>query len=255
MSYVVAIPSYDRSVEINKKTLATLQRGQVSPSKIYVFVANKDELAKYKETMDPATYNKLVVGVKGITPQRAFISNYFPEGKQIVEMDDDVRDLLKLSSTHTPGTYEKLQPIKNLDKFFKDAFKQLKESKLKLWGIFPVHYVKQMKNNTSTDLRFIIGVTYGFINRRKLANAVKVAVKGDIELTILTYLEDGGVLRFNNITANTTFNAPGGLGPDRKKRAKEAAEYLIKTYPNIASAKFRKDGTPEIRLKRNPVLD
>tara|TARA_R110000737_G_scaffold6596_1_gene20720 strand:- start:61 stop:828 length:768 start_codon:yes stop_codon:yes gene_type:complete len=255
MSYVVAIPSYDRSVEINKKTLATLQRGQVSPSKIYVFVANKDELAKYKETMDPATYNKLVVGVIGITPQRAFISNYFAEGKQIVEMDDDVRDLLKISSTHTPGTYEKLQPVKNLDKFFKDAFKQLKESKLKLWGIFPVHYVKQMKNNTSTDLRFIIGVTYGFINRRKIANAVKDEVKGDIELTILTYLEDGGVLRFNNIAPKTVFNAPGGLGPDRKKRAKESQEYLIKTYPNIASAKFRKDGTPEIRLKRNPVLD
>ena len=96
MPYVVAIPSYDRPVEITKKTLLTLKKGKVSPDKIYVFVANKAEEAKYKDTMDPDTYNKIIVGKKGITPQRNFISNYFPEGKQIVSMDDDVKNMVKL---------------------------------------------------------------------------------------------------------------------------------------------------------------
>lgn len=245
MPYVVAIPSYDRPVEITKKTLLTLKKGKVSPDKIYVFVANKAEEAKYKDTMDPDTYNKIIVGKKGITPQRNFISNYFPEGKQIVSMDDDVKNMVKLHG-------DKLKVMTNLDKFFNDAFDQLKKSKLNLWGVYPVKNALFMKNNTTTDLRFIIGVVYGYINRRKLTAAVKSEVKGDIELTILTYLKDGGVMRFNNIGFSTIFNAPGGLGTDRKQRAKVAQEYLVKTYPGIAYPKFRKDGTAEIRLKRNP---
>ena len=43
MSYVVAIPSYNRPDEITKKTLTTLKTGGVDKKKIYVFVANKQE--------------------------------------------------------------------------------------------------------------------------------------------------------------------------------------------------------------------
>jgi hypothetical protein len=35
---------------------------------------------------------------------------------------------------------------------------------------------------------------------------------------------------------------------------KNAQEYLVKTYPGIAKPKFRKDGTPEITLNRNPDI-
>ena len=247
MPYVVAIPSYDRPVEITKKTLLTLKKGKVSPDKIYVFVANKAEEAKYKDTMDPTMYHKIVVGKKGLVQQRKFISQYFPQGKQIVSMDDDVRNLVKLSG-------DKLKVIKNLDKFFQDAFNQLKKSKLYLWGVYPVKNALFMKNNTSTDLRFIIGVVHGYINRHdsKLYPNLKSVSKEDIEQSILFYLKDGGILRFNNIGFSTQFNAPGGLGTDRFKMNKTAQEYLVKKYPGIASAKFRKDGTPEIRLKPNP---
>lgn len=246
-SYVVAIPSYKRSQEITKKTLPALKKGKVNKDKIYVFVANKEEERKYRNTMQPTTYHKIVVGKKGIVQQRKFISQYFPKGTHIVSMDDDVRNLVKLSG-------DKLKKISNLDAFFKQAFEQLKKHKLYLWGVYPMKNSLYMKNKTTKDLRFIIGVTHGYINRHdpKLYPHLKSTSKEDIEQTILFYLKDKGVLRFNNISFSTTFNAPGGLGTDRYKMNKTAQEYLVKKYPTIAHPKFRKDGTPEISLTRTP---
>ena len=62
-----------------------------------------------------------------------------------------------------------------------------------------------MYNETTFDLRFIIGVTFGFIARhdKKLRMSTKSETKEDYEQTILYYLKDGGVIRFNNITTKT----------------------------------------------------
>ena len=35
---------------------------------------------------------------------------------------------------------------------------------------------------------------------------------------------------------------------------KNAQEYLVETYPGIAKARFRPDGTPEITLNPNPNI-
>ena len=128
-TYIIAIPSYDRPNVIVKKTLATLKKGKVNKDKIYVFVANKQEEKKYRDVMDPNTYHKIVIGKKGLVQQRRFISQYFPKGKKIVSMDDDVGNVLKL-------TGDKLKPITNLDNFFQQAFKKLKEKGLYLWGVY-----------------------------------------------------------------------------------------------------------------------
>ena len=249
MNYIVAIPSYDRSDEITKKTLPTLKKGKVNKDKIYVFVANKEEEKKYREKMDKSTYNKIVVGKKGIVQQRKFISQYFSKGTPIVSMDDDVRSLVKLSG-------DKLKIVSNLDSLFKQAFKLLKNKGLYFWGVYPVKNAKFMKNKITTNLKFIIGVVHGYINRHdtKLYPNLKSTSKEDIEQSILFYLKDKGVLRLNNISFTTNFNAPGGLGTDRFQMNKKAQEYLVKKYPNIAKPKFRKDGTPEITLIKNPDI-
>jgi len=49
----------------------------------------------YKEGVPKTMYNKIVIGKKGITNQRKFISSYFDEGKYIVFIDDDVEAILK----------------------------------------------------------------------------------------------------------------------------------------------------------------
>jgi hypothetical protein len=249
-NYIVAIPSYKRYNEITRKTLPTLKKGKVPVDKIYVFVASKTEEKLYREKMDPKTYGKIVVGKKGLVPQRRYISQYFPEGTHIVSMDDDVQNMIKLTKD------DKLKHIPNLDTFFKRAFFTLKNKNLYLWGVYPVKNNLFMKRKITTDLRFVIGVVHGYINRhdRTLYPSKKSVGKEDIEQSILFYLKDGGVLRFNDITFSTVFNAPGGLGTDRYQMNKNAQEYLVKKYPEIAKPRFRKDGTPEITLNRNPNI-
>ena len=76
-SYVVAIPTYNRVDEVVKKTLNTLKTGGVSANQIYLFVANKQQYTLYEQNVPKELYYKIVIGKKGITNQRIFISNYF----------------------------------------------------------------------------------------------------------------------------------------------------------------------------------
>ena len=246
-NYVVAIPTYNRVEEVTKKTLNTLKEGNVNKNKIYLFVANKSQYDLYEQNVPKNLYNKIIIGKKGITNQRIFISDFFSEGQYVISMDDDVEEFEILKG-------EKLVKLKNVNEFFIDAYKLMKKEKLFIWGIYPVRNPFFMYNETTFDLRFIIGVTFGFITRhdKKLRMSKKSETKEDYEQTILYYLKDGGVIRFNNITTKTKFNAPGGLGTDRFERNKNAAEYLTKKYPEIVTRKDRSNGTPEVKLVKLP---
>jgi len=245
--YVIAIPSYKRPNVIIDKSLKMLKTGGVPASKIVIFVANEEEHADYLESVPKDLYGKIVVGVKGITNQRKFIINYFPEGKCIVSIDDDVEQVEKMNGPN------KLVKIKNVDAFFKAAFQELKKNGLYIWGIYPVRNPFFMKPNVSTSLKFIIGTMYGFINRhdRNLEPSSQIKEKEDVEQSILYYLKDGGVLRYNNTTIKTKFHSEGGLGKKTAERFdnnEKAAEYLNKTYPDLVSIFHRKSGMAEIRL-------
>ncbi len=246
-NYVVAIPTYNRTNEVIHKTLKTLKEGNVDSSRIHLFVANREQFTLYDSTVPKELYHKIIIGKKGIANQRNVIANYFEEGRYVVSMDDDVEEFQVLKN-------EKLVKLKNVDLFFKKAYELLRKEKLFIWGIYPVRNAFFMYDNITTDLRFIIGVTFGFITRhnKKLRPSIKAETKEDYEQTVLYYKMDGGVMRFNNITTKTKFNAPGGLGTDRFERNKNAAEYLTKQYPDMIVRNDRKDGTPEVKLLKLP---
>jgi len=243
--YVVAIPSYNRSEVIESKSLATLINGKVNPNKIYIFVANKEEYEKYKKIVDPKKYKKIVVGVKGISEQRKFIVKYFKQGQKVVSIDDDVEGLYR-------GSNNKMSEIKNIDEFIKNAFTILNKEGLYMWGVYPVRNPFFMKPNISTGLKFIIGVLRGFINRKSsdLEPSSKIKEKEDYHQSILYYLKDGGIIRFNDVAPKTKFHAEGGLGNDsnRFENNRIAAEYLEKEYPDLVTIFHRKNGMTEIRL-------
>ena len=249
VNYVVAIPTYNRSQVISNKTLHTLKEGGVPKSRIYIFVANKEQGEMYKEAVHSTLYNQIIIGKIGIANQRKFISNWFPEGQYIISIDDDVEELQILNKSG-----EKLNKIKNITAFFQTAYNLLKQEKLYIWGIYPVRNAFFMKQTITTDLRFIIGVLFGYINRhnKKLEPSIKAESKEDYEQTILYYKMDGGVLRFNFITPKTKFNSEGGLGKDRQKMNSDAANYLKKTYPEIITIFHRKNGMTEVKLAKNP---
>ena len=244
MKYVVAIPSYKREDVLPLKTLKTWIDGKVDPKCIHIFVANEAEKKKY-ETIPRQKYGAIIVGKLGISNQRRFIIDYFPEKTHIVSIDDDVEGLFELSG-------EKLSRVINVDKFYQNAFSQLEKEKLFIWGIYPVHNPFFMKNKVTTDLRFILGTMYGFINRHCMKPSLECKEKEDVELSIKYYLKDGGVLRFNQMTVKTKFHSKGGLGEksDRFKDNQYSAEYLKKKYPDLVTIFHRKNGMAEIRMAR-----
>jgi len=264
-NYAVAIPTYNRQDVVFKKTISTLLNGGVSKSRIYIFVANKEQEKLYEDAVPKTAYHKIVVGEKGIANQRKFIANYFPEGKYVISLDDDVEEFQILKSTRRGATQknrpktnnDKLVKMTNVHQFFMDAYKTMKREGLYIWGVYPVRNAFFMYPKYTTDLRFIIGVTFGFIVRRdrNLEPSIQSETKEDYEQTILYYKKDGGVVRFNNIVPKTKFNSPGGLGTDRFERNKIAAEYLAKTYPDLVKRSDRSNGTPEVKLVLAPRIE
>jgi len=239
----IAIPTYKRHDILERKTLATLERGGISPSQIYIFVANDSEKKLY-ETIPSSKYHKIIVGKLGIANQRIFIKNYFKEGEYVVSIDDDVEGLYQLSG-------DKLKEIK-AKPFFEKALEELKKEKKFMWGIYPVRNPFFMKKKTTKGLSFIIGALHGYIVRhdKSLNPSPMSEAKEDYHQSILYYLKDGGVLRFNDVTIKTKFLAKGGLGQDRFERNKKSAEYLQRTYPKLVSIFHRKNGMTEIRFTR-----
>jgi hypothetical protein len=276
--YKVAIPSYQRSEIIGQKTLHTLIQGKVPLEKIHIFVANDTEKALYvsklKEQYPHYPLKNLHVGVLGITPQRQFISQFFPKNTPIVSLDDDVEQVYQLSSyrpfSPQPKTNRKTQrktankkesnrlvKLANLDQFFQKAFEYTLQQKLHIWGVYPVNNPFFMQPKTTTDLRFLIGGFYGYINRPTAPELkVTVPIKEDYENTILHYIHDGGVVRFNGVSYKSKNYSPGGLekAETRLESNRKASEMLLKRYPAYVSKRpTRANGVVEIALIKNPT--
>ena len=253
--YVICIPSYKRANFCNEKTLTTLHKNKIDPKKIYVYVANKEDYDLYKSTLDTKLYNKLVIGKKGLVPQRQFIMEQWPTGKQIVFFDDDVESIdLSMSSRFKSH---------NLDYFIREAFKECQNHKSYIWGVYAVFnpFFRKGRQELTTQLNYIVGAFYGIINRPKL-KSIQLTItkengqKEDVERTIKYFIEDGIVLRFNKIGFTTKYyGKEGGLGKfeERLKPMKEACKKLEEKYPEYGQTKVRGNGMAEFVLKKIPA--
>lgn len=278
--YVIAIPSYKRSVILLMKTLRTLYRHRINPKLIHIFLANQEELRKYKSLYsDPLaidTYNiplgykayiqkpEFIVGYKGLRNQRNFISDYFPPGQLIVHLDDDIDSIQELNTqgqiaiTQSTRRRYTLQPITNLDKFISTAFDQCSRIGAHLWGIYPVANPYFMTPQITTGLKFIVGPMYGTINRHTRDLRLTTDEKENVERTLQYYTKDNAVIRYNNITVVTNyFTTAGGMQADishplskRRDAALKAAQYLHEKYPTLTTVfTGKKSGWPELKLR------
>jgi hypothetical protein len=263
--YVVAIPSYQRAELLNRKTLKTLAEYNIPRNRIYVFVANKTEEQIYKEKLNKDLYGHLIVGVKGLKNQRNFISRYFPDGKEILNMDDDIggfkilkhknpRISVKQTQIYRQDYYLEQLDISNLDIFIQSCFKKLKKLDLFLWGIYPIANPYFMNPTETTDLKLIVGPVWGSINRHDKDLILTIDEKEDVERSLQYYSKDGGVLRINYICAVTTYyKTPGGMQSDHRDRKHDAYEssiYLNNKYPTLTKLYLgKKSGYAEVKLK------
>jgi hypothetical protein len=243
-SYVIAIPSYKREHALKTHTLRCLR--YIPLEQIYIFVANDQEYDNYKTVLPDY---QIVVGQEGLVNQRNFISKYFPIDTKIVSIDDDIQEFIIKKD-------DKLEIIDDIDIFFKEGFNTLEKENAHLFGFYPVLNKLFMKETITTDFRFIIGSCFGYINSHIY---LTLSEKDDYQRSILYFLRDKKVVRFNYISMKTKYyKMKGGLqsiscrttSNSRKQEQEKAVKYLIETYPDyFAHKKSFKSGFPELRTK------
>ena len=245
MDWIIAIPSYNRVDTLREKTLKVLQEQKIPKSKIYVFVANKEQKDLYDVLADSVGH--IIIGVKGLAEVRNFIFNYFPKGKRIVEMDDDIRGFVEYDAK--AKRHER--PLKSLETIIERGFEECKKADARLWGVYSVPNGFFMKPTVSTDLKFIIGSFWECINPGQDIQLSMGSEKEDYQRTIQFWEADQVVVRLNFVAPKTAYyKEPGGMQEgDRLAKQNKTVKSMLKRWPQyIKRNPRRKSGYPEIKF-------
>jgi len=250
--YVIAIPSYKRAETLRDKSLTLLKEYSIDKKKIDIFVANSEEKEIYEKTLDPNTYNKIIVGVPKIGPQRNFISDYYSIGKPVIEMDDDIKGFIEYSA-RGKNNEKPLSKPNGLETMIQKGFNECKKHNLRLWGIYPTPNGYFMDKKIDTDLRFIIGCFNGMFNPGTKEVKLKLEMdKEDYERSIRFYIRDGGVIRMREYAPKTSYYTEKGGNQEfrTKKTVMDGARWIVKEFPDYASLNLtKKSGYAEVRLR------
>lgn len=245
--YQVAVPSYRRAVTLARLTLPLLAARAVPADRIAVFVADPDEQARYRAALPAQLYREIVVACPGMGAVRNRINTHYPAGTQLVQVDDDVRDVIARTGPNTST------PVADLHSLFTEQFGNLHATGLTLWGVYAVANPYFMRHTLSTDLRYIVGALWGVINQPGAEHCqVTMDDKEDFERTIKHYLHAGGVLRRNDVAVATRYySEPGGMQVERTpERVAASARELVRRYPHLCTLNTAKRSKHvEVRLR------
>ena len=245
--WIIAIPSYKRAETLRDKTLTVLMKYKIPRAKIHVFVATKEEEATYRAILDPNTYGHIHVAVPGMAAVRNFITKFFPIGKPIFNLDDDIRGFIEYSATARRNE----KPLSNLVSVIEKGFATAQKTGFRLFGFYPVSNGYFMKPTCSSDLKYIIGSAWGILNPGPILT-VGIDDKEDYLRTVIMYILDGGVLRFNNVSMQTAYyKETGGMQETRTmKRIETSAKAMVEAFPDLVKINLtKKSGIPEVRLR------
>lgn len=224
--YEIAIPSYDRPETILKKTLAYLSTTNVR-GRITVFLSSKQQASLYRE-LPPEI--RVVIGVPTLRGQRAFISDYYPEGTRLFNIEDDIPGIC-----YSPNG-KRSEIIKDLHSVIESGFNLCEAAKTKIWGVCATHNPFYLVNGKVTmDLKLLSGSAFGTINEHDKKIRTTLPVKEDYERCIKYFIKYGRVVRFGNYgVKNNPYKEPGGLFSFRNpENIAQCCKLLIKTYPGL----------------------
>lgn len=261
MSYVVAIPSYQRPQPLLQQSIMTLHTKRVPLDKVYVFLHDNDPyLQEYLLGADLMGFNTVVTGARGIGEQRTAITEHFAPGTQIVGMDDDIQGVMSANGPRWANAFQ----VPDLDLLFKSMFQAIHEEQLYVWGLAPVDNPFFLKpGQISTGLKLVMFTLFGFINRPgHPVHQGTVRYKDEQEFSLRAWWYDGGAARNDGVAVKTTFYSDGGCQAAGRNfdQVEESVQSLLVQWPGlITRAPKRKSDWPEVRLARrkrtagNPV--
>lgn len=244
MEYRIAIPSYKRSKTIREKTLKyLLDDCRINPDMIDIFVADLDELRDYEYLKEEGL--RIIVGRPTLRAQRNFITNYYPEGSKIINMDDDISGIYKRINDKEKKLFT------DLIKMFDIGFNECLRANTKLFGICAVLNPLFMKAAISTNLKYIVGCFWGQIIDHSPDLTITLEDKEDYERTIKYFHKFRAVVRMNMFAPKTAYYSEGGgMQVTRtEERVTASALFLLKNYPQYCKLNVsKKSKHTEIKL-------
>ncbi len=252
--YKVVIPSYKRYEELKKRTLKYLEN-KIPNHLIYIFIV-LEEYDKYNELEDLG-YN-VVVGELGISNQRTFISNYFPEGTPLISIDDDCEGLYELTDERKiqGKTYkgQQTKKIENLEDFILKTFEKMKEENLNNAGVYPVGNAYFMSNKVAFGLKYIAAGFRIFFNDRE-CEVCKFTVIEDYERSLNYYKKYGSCYRMEYIHHKcNSYTLKGGINASEVRNFEtkdKQVKQFIEENKEYANYRLKKDWS-DIAFKRLP---
>jgi hypothetical protein len=206
---------------------------------------------------------------KGIYGQMNWVFRHYKKGQKILKLDDDISAIYKLQNevtenevtenevtenevTENEVTDLKLVKTNTLKSIIDEGFKLCTENGFKLWGLYPAPnaYFMKGKDEYTTDLRFIVGAFMGIINE-KIQIDLDIKIKGDYEYAIKSFLNNGGLIRFNKLSFKYDITKNEG---ERVNTMISDANILIRKYPTLVKNNTRRE-KGEILLKKREGLE
>lgn len=255
--WLFVICSYQRAETLLKTTLNYLCRTDISPERIRIVVGDANEYEDYIKVLGELWKNQIIIGEVGLCNVKNFVSKYFPEGQELLYMDDDLEALFRGQGAQ----WESVSILRDLTKFIDDSFIETTRVGASLWGVYAMHNPFFMFNHPpiSYDLKLITGPFYGRINTKLPDQEVTIDEVEDVERTLKAYLRDEKVLRFNRVMMGRRYIGPGGLASTRTKQSSAAAHRkLVEMYPELCRLQWKKtwntktkqhEPMPYLRLK------
>ncbi len=242
--YRIAIPSYKRQDTLSKKTMSVLQRGGINPNRVDIFVADQDELRRYRETLNKNTYSRIVVGYPGVKRIRNFMQDYYQEGEYVFFIDDDIE------SVYIVGADGKCRTDFDLDALINYGFQISEEMAGSIWGIQACDNPFFMKRQISGGLKYICAGFHGQRITHHSSAYVTVDDKEDFERSVNAYLRDGTVTRLDYVGIKTKcYTERGGMQVERTRARIEAdARKLIQKYPLLVHENKARKKHFEVKL-------
>jgi len=245
MSYKIAIPSLKRSKPLQTLTYALLKKHNIDLSNVYIFVIDS-EYELYKECFPES---KIVIGRFGAKNNKNYIQDYFKQGEYIIQLDDDIKDLFLVDSDT-----QKLEPIEDLENFIFNSLSAIDAYKCNVLGVYPIKNGLFMLNNKETissNLNYLCGACLIYLNNNRPVRSVNLVE--DYEYSLLSFLQDGKVLRNNRVCVEANqYTLTGGLqyNNNRNKDNKHAEIMKLKNkYPDYIALVKKHNGQPDIKFK------
>ena len=252
MNVLITIPTFNRPEILKNKTLAFLKSVKTK-FKIIVVVDDEEALKEYQK-FNPG-YEIISCNLKGLVNKKKFIINkYSKKYKYHLNMDDDIDAILLAKNKN----WREALPVTNFDETVINCFKKTEELGAHLWGICPYKNAFFSSQTVSTDLKYICGIFHGMIFDG-IEDQIEYQLTShgeDYEKTILYFLQDNKVIRFNYLlTLTKYYRVEGGItgyygGNDKRELAsQEAMNYLANNYPEMCKVIIKK-GKTDLKLNR-----